>query len=173
APTVAALAARVEAALGAGRRQVAPPIVPVRRDGPLPLSFGQERLWFLAQLDPASPAYVVPLALRLSGDLDAGALERTLTELVRRHEVLRTTFRAEDGKPLQIVHPPAPFPLERASIEHLPPAERDRAVRAEAVADARRPFDLEAGPVIRARLLRLAADEHVLLLTVHHIVSDA
>src|SRR5262249_52905162 len=88
APTVAGLAARVEAALTEGRSDAAPPLVPVPRTGPLPLSFGQERLWFLSQLDPDSPAYVIPLALRLGGDLDESALERALTEIVRRHEVL-------------------------------------------------------------------------------------
>ncbi len=170
---MAGLAARVEAAITGERRRSAPPILPVSRGRDLPLSFGQERLWFLAQLDPASPAYVIPLAIRLTGDLDEGALERTLTEIVRRHEVLRTTFRVDGGKPAPVIHPPAPFPLARASVADLPAPDRDRAVRAEAEAEARRPFDLARGPVLRAKLLELAPDDHVLLLTLHHIVTDA
>jgi amino acid adenylation domain-containing protein len=173
APTPAALAARVEALLTASVRPGAPDLVPVARGGALPLSFGQERLWFLAQLDPTSPAYVIPLALRLAGDLDDGALERALTEIVRRHEVLRTTFRVDGGKPAQVIHAPGPVPLERASLADLPADARERALRAEAEAEARRPFDLGTGPVLRVKLLEVAAGDHVLLLTLHHIVSDA
>jgi amino acid adenylation domain-containing protein len=172
APTVAGLAARVEAALAGGSRPAVPPIVPVPRTGPLPLSFGQERLWFLSQLDPESPAYVISLALRLTGNLDVAALERALGELVRRHEVLRTTFASVDGKPVQVIHPPAPLPLPKESLAHLAREERDKAVRAEAEAEARRPFDLTAGPVIRAKLLELDGEDHVLLFTLHHAVSD-
>jgi amino acid adenylation domain-containing protein len=172
APTPAELAVRVEAALAGAVSHAAPPIVPVPRSARMPLSFGQERLWFLAQLDPDSPAYVVPLALRLAGALNADALERALAEIARRHEVLRTTFVADEGRPAQVIHPPAPVPLPRTSLAALSPEERERAVRAEAEAEARRPFDLAAGPVWRAHLVELALEDHVLLLTFHHIASD-
>ncbi|MFT3764371.1 MAG: amino acid adenylation domain-containing protein [Minicystis sp.] len=172
APTAAELSARVEAALRAGQGPAAPPITRAPREGNLPLSFGQERLWFLSQLDPSSPAYVVPLALRLSGMLDTRALQRALAELVRRHEVLRTTFTSEGGKPVQVIHPPAEVPLPISSISHLSPADRERAIRTEAEADARRAFDLATGPVLRASLIQVAPDDSVLLLTLHHIVAD-
>ncbi len=174
APAVADLAARIEASRDAGHgATAAPPVTAVPRDGELPLSFGQERLWFLAQLDPRSPAYVISFALRLRGDLDVAALERTLAEVVRRHEVLRTTFHAEGGKPVPVIHAPGPFPLARTSLTTLPADAREQAVRAEADAEARRPFDLAAGPVIRARLLDVADADHVLLVALHHIASDA
>ncbi|APR77523.1 Malonyl CoA-acyl carrier protein transacylase [Minicystis rosea] len=172
APTAAAIATRIEAAIAGGARPIAPPIVPVPRAERMPPSFGQERLWFLHQLDPSSPAYVVPLALRLSGRLDVDALARALSEIVRRHEVLRTTFVSEGGRPAQVIHPPAPVPLPRATLGALSGDEREQRIRAEATAEARRPFDLERGPLLRARLLEVDEDDTVLLLTMHHIVSD-
>jgi amino acid adenylation domain-containing protein len=172
APTPAELAVRIRAAAGAGHDDP-PRIERVPRGGELPLSFGQERMWFLAQLDPASPAYVIPLALRLSGKLDVEALEGAISALAARHEVLRTTFRAGRDGPVAIIHDPAPVPLPRLSLASLPPGDRERAARAEVDAEARRPFDLAAGPLLRARVLDLAEDDHVLLLTLHHIVTDA
>ncbi len=165
APTVAELAARVEALRRAGL-PLLPPVVSVDRDGALPLSFAQERLWFLDHLQPESAFYNVPIALRLDGALDARALERALGEIVRRHEVLRTTFREQDGAPLLAVAPFAGFhlPVEDVSSE----AEAMRRTAEEAA----RPFDLAAGPLFRARLLRLGAEEHVLLVSMHHTVSD-
>ena len=173
APTPAALAPRVEAVLSSAVAEPAPPIVHVARGEEVPLSFGQERMWFLAQLDPASPAYVVSSALRLAGALDDGALAGALTEIVRRHEVLRTVYRAADGKPRGYVLPAAPLDLSEISLASVPQADRDRAARVEAEAEIRRPFDLTTGPMLRARLLALGPDDHVLLLTSHHIVIDA
>jgi amino acid adenylation domain-containing protein len=173
APTVAGLAERVSEALARGHGLVAPPLVRVARDGELPLSFGQERLWFLEQLAPGGTLYVIPQAVRLSGPLDAGALERALQEIVRRHEVLRTTFAAVEGKPRQIIHPSLDLVVPVLDLEPLAPEEREAAVRREARLEAATPFDLAAGPLLRPRLLRLSADEHVLLLTMHHVVSDA
>ncbi|HEU0077431.1 MAG TPA: condensation domain-containing protein, partial [Longimicrobiaceae bacterium] len=137
-----------------------------------PLSFAQQRLWFLYQFDPASPLYNMPVAFRLHGPLDAGALERALAEIVRRHEVLRTTFSAEDGEPAQVVAPPGPWRLATDDLSALDGAERDAEVRRRAREDALRPFDLAAGPLFRGELLRLGPDEHVLLLCVHHVASD-
>ncbi|HEV2727132.1 MAG TPA: condensation domain-containing protein, partial [Solirubrobacterales bacterium] len=173
-PTVEGLSHIVEATLrGEGGAAIdTPPLVRVSREGELPLSFAQQRLWFLDQLEPGSPFYNVPSAVRLSGHLDATALSRALSEVVRRHEVLRTTFPSVGGTPVQLVHPPRPLVIEAEDLSHLP-AEGRQAEAARLVSEeASLPFDLSAGPLLRARLLRLAADEHVLLLTMHHVVSD-
>ncbi len=137
-----------------------------------PLSFAQQRLWFLEQLEPHSPLYNVPAAVRFTGPMDDEALQWSLDAIVRRHEALRTTFLGIEGEPFQIVHPPAPVPLPVVDLRALPEAAREAAVLEEAQEEARRPFDLAQGPLLRARLLRVAEDERVLLLTLHHIISD-
>ncbi|HWS88837.1 MAG TPA: amino acid adenylation domain-containing protein, partial [Pyrinomonadaceae bacterium] len=148
--------------------------IPQRPDkGPAPLSFAQQRLWFLDQLMPGGTMYNVPFALRLTGRLDLAAFEQTISELTRRHEVLRTTFAAVDGQPVQIVHPPQPLALPVTDLSQLGEEERERQVERAVVEDARRPFDLSAGPLLRVSLMRLGTEDHVLLFTLHHIVSDA
>jgi amino acid adenylation domain-containing protein len=143
------------------------------RDGELPLSHGQQRLWFLDQMDPGSTAYVMPSATRLRGDLDIAALQAALTAIVDRHESLRTVFRAHDGVPSQVIRPPSPVALPVVDLRSLPSAVRlDEALRC-AAADARAPFDLEVGPLLRAQLLRLDECDFVLLVAFHHIVFDA
>ncbi|APR75501.1 Malonyl CoA-acyl carrier protein transacylase [Minicystis rosea] len=169
-PTVAGLAERVGAALASGA--AAPPIEPVPRDGTLPLSFAQERLWFLHQLDPASPFYNVPSALRLTGKLDVAALARALSEIARRHEVLRTTFRSEGGQPVQVIHPDAPLDFVVVRWPDMAPEDREEAARRETIEEAQRPFDLATGPVFRLRLVEMGDEDHLLLLSMHHIVSD-
>jgi amino acid adenylation domain-containing protein len=139
---------------------------------PLPLSFAQQRLWFLSQLEPDSPFYNLPSAFRLSGALDVRALERSLSEIIRRHESLRTTFHTIGGEPRQLVNPAAPFFLPVEDLSHLPPVERDGEVHRLSDEEAQRVFDLTSDLMLRARLLRLAVDEHVLLVTMHHISSD-
>ena len=165
-PTVAALAERVEDARQAAQGLALPPITRSSRSGDLPLSFAQERLWLLDRLAPGNIVYNVTGALRLEGELDAEALERALSEIVRRHEVLRTTFALRDGAPVQLVAPPAPLRLAREDVADE--AEVRRRVRAE----AQRPFDLARGPLLRTSLLRVDDREHVLLLSMHHIVTD-
>ena len=165
APTMERLAARVEALRAGGPGAGAPPLVPAERTGRLPLSFAQERLWFLEQLSPGGHVYTIPGALRLEGLLDAGALEAALGEIVRRHEALRTRFPSDGGRPWQEVLPPEPF---RLPVEPVAAVELEGRIRAE----VERPFDLERGPLFRAALLRLHADEHVLVLAMHHAVSD-
>ncbi|WP_415835650.1 amino acid adenylation domain-containing protein, partial [Corallococcus soli] len=135
----------------------------------LPLSFAQQRLWFLDQLEPDSALYNVPAPLRLEGTLDTDALERSLTELVRRHEVLRTSFPAEA---VQRIAPPASLPLERVDLSSFPAHEREAQAHRLLDAESRRPFSLARGPLLRALLLKLADTEHVLLLNMHHIISD-
>jgi amino acid adenylation domain-containing protein/non-ribosomal peptide synthase protein (TIGR01720 family) len=171
APTVRELAARVEALRGAGVAP-APPIVRVPRDGPLPLSFAQQRLWVVDQLEPGSAAYNLPYTLRLRGALDTGALRAGLDALARRHETLRTTFSGDGAAPVQVVHPPAPVALVEHDLRGLPEAEREAGAERLAAEEAMRPFDLGAGPLLRCTLLRLADDDHVLCLVLHHIVSD-
>ncbi|HEX6911460.1 MAG TPA: amino acid adenylation domain-containing protein, partial [Longimicrobium sp.] len=171
APTVAALAERVEALRRADLPAPAP-LVPVARGGRLPLSFAQERLWFLARLEPESTVYNLPAALRLRGPLDTGALERALGGVVRRHEALRTTFDQADGAPLQVVAPFAGFSLPVDDLSVIRADAREREAARRAADEAARPFDLAAGPLFRARLLRLGAEDHLLLVTMHHAVSD-
>jgi NRPS condensation-like uncharacterized protein len=134
-----------------------------------PLSFGQQRLWFLDQMVPGLAAYNVPLAARLSGPLDVDAFAESLNGLVRRHDVLRTTFTAgPDGMPVQVV---APGPGLSLSLP-VTAVDDEREVQRLAAEEAQRPFDLVRGPLVRANLLRLDDREHVLLLTLHHIVAD-
>jgi amino acid adenylation domain-containing protein len=137
-----------------------------------PLSFAQQRLWFLDQMDPGSALYNIPTHFHLQGALDVDALHRALSEIVRRHEALRTVFRVIDEQPRQVVLPPAPVPLPFRDLSALPPEARE-AARAEAcLREGTRGFDLSAEPLIRALLLRLAPEEHVLTVVMHHIVSD-
>ncbi|RKH66938.1 non-ribosomal peptide synthetase [Corallococcus aberystwythensis] len=153
-------------------RRRAPPVVPVPRDALLPLSFGQQRMWFIEQLTPGSISYNVPYFARLTGALDIRALERALAVLVERHEALRTTFAVVDGQPVQRIAPSLSLTLHVESLEALPASEREQTLRRMAEAEAREPFHLGAGPLVRVRLLRLGEAEHVLLLMLHHISCD-
>ncbi len=154
----------------------APPaaVIPRHRDsGPAPLALNQEGLWFLDQLDPGKAYYNIPGAVRLLGKLDVAALEQSLNEMVRRHDALRTTFEMrEDGTPCQIIVAPTSWALPVIDLEAWPAAEREAEAMRLATADAQQGFDLAHGPLFRAQLLRLGADEHVLVLNVHHIVAD-
>ncbi|HEX2092108.1 MAG TPA: condensation domain-containing protein, partial [Longimicrobiaceae bacterium] len=174
AQTVAELAARIDTARRAGSGLALPPLVAVDRSGPLPLSFAQERLWFLHQMDPQGAGYNMSFPSRVIGPLDVRALGRALGALVRRHESLRTTFRPVDGGAVQVVcaAPAAPGRIPLADLSGLAPEAREREARRLAEEDAERPFDLHYGPLLRLVLLRLRADEHVMLLCMHHIVSD-
>src|SRR5262249_3505299 len=138
----------------------------------MPLSFAQQRLWFLDQLEPGNPVYNMPRGVRLRGELNLAALERALSELVRRHEALRTTFRELHGEPVQVIGNPEPFTITVADLSRLPEATREEETRRLIREEVQRPFDLATGPLMRARLLRLSQEEHVLLLSLHHIVSD-
>ncbi|HKV13018.1 MAG TPA: condensation domain-containing protein, partial [Thermoanaerobaculia bacterium] len=146
---------------------VLPPVRPVPRDGDLPLSFSQQRLWFLDQMEPGTSLYNMPALLRLAGPLDVAALEAAFGEVVRRHEVLRTTFPARRGAPRQEIHPFLSIPLSQVDLSGLPEEARRLGIE-----ETRRPFDLATGPLLRALLLRIAPEEHLLALTMHHIVSD-
>lgn len=147
-------------------------IARVSRDGRIPLSFAQHRLWFLDQLAPESKAYVMPIAARLSGRLDIPALEKSLAMIAHRHESLRTVFASTDGTPYQVILNAATLPLPVTDLGHLPVEERRREADRLAAANAQTPFDLARGPLWRAQLVRLGQDEHILLFAIHHIVSD-
>jgi len=170
-PTVAALAAAVEAWAGEGHAAASASAARAG-DGPAPLSFAQQRLWFLDHLSPGGSAYNLSRALRLSGSLDTAALERALGEIVRRHDALRTVFRAEGGEPVQIVHPAGEWTLAGDDLSALAAATREAEAARRVADEAGAPFDLARGPLFRARLLRLDAAEHVLVLTLHHAVGD-
>lgn len=150
----------------------AQPITPEPRDGALPLSFAQQRLWFLDQLYPGDASYNIPTALRLEGPLDVERMRRAFGEVVRRHQALRTAFVASDGEPTQIVHPATEWALPVIDLSSLKAAPRKAEVQRLGAEDARLSFDLAAGKPLRTTLLRLAEEEHVLLLSMHHIVSD-
>jgi amino acid adenylation domain-containing protein len=177
APTVSGLARAVEEARRQKEGWYLPPILRVPRDRSFPLSFSQERMWFLNQLDPETSAYNLPQAVRLRGRLDVEVLHRCFTELVRRHETLRTTFTLVEGQPVQRVQPPAPISFGMVDLRQLPPAARETESMRCATQESSRPFDLSHDPLLRAMLLSLAGSEgdeteHALLLTLHHICSD-
>ncbi|MCP4664192.1 MAG: amino acid adenylation domain-containing protein [bacterium] len=174
APTVAELAAAVELAMRAEQGLPAPRIQPQPRaaGGELPLSFAQQRLWLIEQLHPGTATYNLPTAVRLRGTVAPAALRQGLDEVVRRHEVLRTTFGTISGRPVQVIRPPAPVPAPLIDLSRLAEPRREAALRRLSGEEASRPFDLERGPLLRSAFYRLAAAEHVVLVTMHHIVSD-
>src|SRR6185369_3097103 len=137
------------------------------------LSFAQQRLWLVDQLEPGNAMYNSPAALRLTGCLKVAALERTLSEIVRRHEALRTTFSVIDDQPVQVIAPPSALTLPVVDVSELPKEEREAKARGLAAEEAARPFSLSEGPLLRASLVRLGAEEHIALFTLHHIISDA
>ncbi|MGB8507278.1 MAG: condensation domain-containing protein, partial [Pyrinomonadaceae bacterium] len=143
------------------------------QSGPCVLSFAQQRLWFLDQMEPNSSFYNVPFVLTLSGELNIEALERSLTEIIRRHEVLRTSFRMIDGQPMQVVNTPPPVKLQVHDLSHLPEAGRVPEAKRVTRDEAQRPFSLADDSLLRFMLMRLGEQEHKLLLTIHHIVADA
>ncbi|HEX7243002.1 MAG TPA: amino acid adenylation domain-containing protein, partial [Longimicrobiaceae bacterium] len=166
-PTVAGLAGEVEAARSATGR-----ITRRAGGGPAPLSFAQQRLWFIHRLDPASSAYNMPFGLALRGELDVRALRRSLTELVRRHEAVRTALVEEGGEAVQVVLPAAPVPFPVLDLSGIPEERRRAEALLRVAEEGQRPFDLERGPLLRVLLVKLAAEEWALCFTMHHIVSD-
>ncbi|MFP5287419.1 MAG: condensation domain-containing protein, partial [Thermoanaerobaculia bacterium] len=173
APTPAGLAERIAAALlRSGGFAAPPPLVPGMGEERFRarLSYAQARLWFLDRLQPGSAFYNVPFALRLSGALDPAVFEAALDEIVRRHDALRTTFTDVGGEPWQVVAEELSIPLPVIDLSAFPEPETEARLRL--AEEAARPFDLETGPLLRALLVKLADEEHVAVLTMHHIVSD-
>ncbi len=170
APRLFSFAARVDAALHGSAGADGP--IAARSDDDLPLSFAQERLWFVDRMDPGSTAYNLAMPVRLGGPLDVRALERALGEMVRRHAVLRTRFAVVGGAPVQRIEPADGFDLPLHDVPGLSPEEREARIHALAADEGRTPFSLEAGPLFRARLFRVGHDDHLLLLGMHHAIGD-
>jgi len=156
------------AARPAGTGEIPPRLIHDR----IPLSFAQQRLWFLHRVDPGSASYNIPMAFRFVGRLDVAALEHSFNEILRRHEVLRTTFRVVNDEPEQIIAAPVPVPMQVLEMEGSDKPERRASAMAFAARDAGTPFDLERGPLLRVSLLRVGAEEHVLVIVIHHSIFD-
>lgn len=156
------------------RSAVAPPagIPPRSGNGPWPLSYAQELMWLLQQLNPAGNAYNSPMAVRIEGPLDVAALGRALEAVISRHEILRTTYVEGGTEPLQVVHPPARREIPLVDLSGVPDIQRRQRTDALLQAESERPFDLSTGPVLRSTLVRLGAEDHVLLIVAHHIAID-
>jgi amino acid adenylation domain-containing protein len=163
---------RVEMLRQATHNLTAPAILPIAREVALPLSFAQQRLWFHDQLSPGSAAYNILGGMRLEGGLNVDALEQAINEIVSRHEALRTTFMTVDGLPMQIIASAQPVALTLLDLRVLAEAEREDRVRMMASEELNRPFDLSKGPLLRVALLRLGEEEHIVLVTMHHIAGD-
>jgi amino acid adenylation domain-containing protein len=175
-PTIVGLVEQLMAAHSLGAVALPPALQPVARDQALPVSVAQQ-LWILNRLDPNSPAYTISSALRLTGSLNPAALEQSLNEIARRHEVLRTTFDHQDGDPtkppVQLIVPFAPIPLTQIDLQGLPEAEREAEAQRVVLAESQRSFDLRSGPLIAATLVRLSPTEHLLLLSMHQVIADS
>ena len=170
--TIAGLASRIEKAMKSGERAEAPPLVRASRTERLPLSFAQQRLWFIDQLDPGNAAYNIPAAARLEGRLNLEVLERSINEIVRRHEVLRTKIEVVAGEPVQVIDAWEPRRLRVEDLTNLTCEEKDAEVSRLAREEAETGFDLSRGPLLRIKVLKLEEDNHVALFTMSHIVSD-
>ncbi|HET8846605.1 MAG TPA: amino acid adenylation domain-containing protein, partial [Ktedonobacteraceae bacterium] len=171
-PTIAGLGQLVSEALEGKYQTQRPALIPVSREQDLPLSFAQQRLWLLDQIEPGSSAYNIPEALRLRGPLRKEILEKSFREVLRRHEALRTTFKARQEQAIQVINAWEDFIIHYEDWRELSIQEREIRVQKVIVEEAARPFDLVQGPLLRVTLLCLDAQEHVLLLTMHHIIAD-
>lgn len=172
-PTVAESAERIEELMRSSSSPKAPPLLPRSVTDRLPLSYAQQRLWFLDQLMPGNNAYNLPSGIRLSGSLNLTALKQSLSEIVRGHEALRTNFTNVDGQPIQTIAPVQPQQLPIVNLERLTEEERESVVQRLALAESQRPFDLSKDSLFRTSLFRLSDQEHVMLAVMHHIISDA
>ncbi|MHC5718234.1 MAG: condensation domain-containing protein, partial [Nostoc sp.] len=167
-PTIIELAKNIQEA----SHQAFSVITPVPRDGNLPLSFAQARLWLLEQLNPGSSIYNMPAAVRFLGELNIKALEESINKIICRHEVLRTTFVLADGEPLQVIVPQLQLKIPIVDLQELWEAEREAEIQRLGVEEFQHPFDFTQAPLLRCTLLQLGKQEHILLFTIHHIVFD-
>jgi amino acid adenylation domain-containing protein len=172
APTVSELARQVDNAQRRREGIAEPPLLPADRGRDVPLSFAQQRLWFLDKLDPQNPAYNISWTMRISGPLNVRALECSLQRIVERHEVLRSRFATSREQPVQIADVAANIELAVQDLASLPQSERETRATELVVEEAHRPFDLGRGPLIRAGLIRIAPDDHVLMVNLHHAIGD-
>jgi amino acid adenylation domain-containing protein len=172
APTIAELAQELETIMRGGPAPELPPIVPVPRDGPLPLSLNQEHLWRLDQTMPGTHFFNIPYVYQLTGDLDFGALESGVREIIRRHEALRTVFVKMNGRPVQVINKVADFRLAVIDLVSQDAADTGQRAAKLILEERYRTFDLSEGPLLRTKLLRLADRKHIFVVTMHHIISD-
>ena len=175
-PTAEGLSRKIEEVMKGGEKSLAPPLLRVERaeekGGRFPLSYAQQRLWFIDRLNPGSPVYNISGAVMLEGVLSLEALERSINEIVRRHEILRTRIEIEAGEPVQVIDRWEPRGLEVEDLASIPLEERELEVRRRAREEVRTGFDLSRGPLLRIKVLKLEEERHALLYTMHHIVSD-
>ncbi|PMB52380.1 non-ribosomal peptide synthetase [Fischerella thermalis CCMEE 5201] len=171
-PTIAGLAKEIEKAIKVDSTVEATNIERIARSQQLPLSFAQQRLWFLAQLEPNSPFYNIPAAVRLQGELNVKALQQSFNEIISRHEALRTNFPTREGQAVAIISEEKPLTLSILDISELPANQQQAEVKQLASQEAQQPFDISSDHLLRVKLLRLGEQEHIVLLTMHHIVSD-
>jgi amino acid adenylation domain-containing protein len=171
-PTIIGLIHEIDQARLADILPAPPPLVKVPRDGDIPVSFTQQRLWFLDQLSPNNSFYNLPTAMRLIGKLDVDILEKTIQEIIRRHEILHTTFAYKDGQPVQVIESDFKFELGVTDLTSLPEEDREKTAGDMAEEEAREAFDLELGPLLRVNLIKMAQNDYVIMYTMHHIISD-
>src|SRR6185369_13117263 len=173
APTVAGFAEQIQEARHEQEKSLQPATIePAPRDGALLLSFGQQRLWFLDQLESSSSTYNIPCVLRVGGAIDIAALERSLNEVVSRHEILRTTYAVVDEQPVQLIAPELKLAVSMIDVSDLHEFEREERAQQLVMAEAREPFNLATGPLVRVSLIRRKQEDHTLMLTLHHILAD-
>ena len=172
-PTIALLVKEIETANNAGLGIKTTKIEPIERTPQLPLSFAQQRLWFLAQLEPDSPFYNIPVAVRLQGELNYKALQQTFDEILCRHEALRTNFQTVEGQAVAVIKETKPLLVPLVDLSQLSSHQQEVEVKQQAFTEAQQPFELTNDLLLRVKLLRLDAQEHIVLVTMHHIASDA
>jgi amino acid adenylation domain-containing protein len=171
-PTLAQFSQLVQEQLGKGKQHELTTITPAPRDGDLPLSYSQQRMWIFESLASGSASFHVPLGVRLKGKLNVAALEQTFSEIIRRHESLRTVFPAVNDGPVQIIQPPARCVLPIVDLSALSTADREQEAMTLAQSETLRRFDLNKGPLLRLMLLRMEKEDHIVICTMHHIISD-
>lgn len=171
-PTVAGIAERIRTLRQTGQCSLVPSLEPVPRDGALPLSYAQQRLWLFNRWEPSESVYNRPIVFRFTGRLTVAVLEQSLNEILRRHEVLRTIFPTREGEPIQVIVSPLTLTVPVVDLQDQPESKREDEAHRLATEEVQRPFDLGRGPLVRATLWRLGPGEYVLLLTIHHTVYD-
>lgn len=172
APTVRGFSAVIESALAASSGYAIPPIERIARDVPLPLSYGQQRLWFLDRLQPGSPVYHIPIVVWIEGDLAHQSLAASLTALILRHESLRTRFSNDQGTPCQVIEPECNCQLDQTDLTTISLEQRDQELQRQVRTDMRTPFDLNRTPLLRARLIAYEQQRQVVVIVLHHIIAD-
>ena len=172
-PKISALALEIEKARGEGKANNPPPVMPVSRDQELPLSFAQQRFWFTDRLRRESKIHHIPAGVRFVGKMSLTALEQTFSEIIRRHEVLRTSIGIGQKQAVQVIHPPQRLTIPLIDFEALDPADREAVRQRLSTEQMERSFDLTTGPLLRLAVIRSNAEKHELLMTSHHIVTDA